>query len=215
MLEGRVSKMATESLEFRVLGPVEVGSPGQHIGIGHPRQQAVLAVLILDLGRVVSAEQLIDRIWGDDPPATVRNVIYSYIARLKAAIAGAADPAARLGRRAGGYVLEAAPGQCDLHRFRTMVAEAAAADDDEQAGALLRGAVSLWRGPALAGLSAAWLDGMRDRLELERQAAVMDLGDIALRQGRHSRLVGELTEAATAHPGAVPVRQAGRRAAVV
>jgi DNA-binding SARP family transcriptional activator/Tfp pilus assembly protein PilF len=200
MLEGPVSKMATESLEFRVLGPVEAGSPGQRIGIGHARQQAVLAVLILDLGRVVPTEQLIDRIWGDDPPATVRNVIYSYVARLKAAIADAADPATALVRRSGGYVLDAAPGQCDLHRFRTMVAGAATADDDEQAGAQLRSAVKLWRGPALAGLSGGWLDGMRDALELERRTALMDLNDIALRQGRHSGLIGELSEAATTQP---------------
>jgi DNA-binding SARP family transcriptional activator/tetratricopeptide (TPR) repeat protein len=190
----------TGTLEFRVLGPVEAGSPGQRIDLGHARRRAVLAVLILELGRVVPTEHLIDRIWGDDPPATVRNVVYSYVARLKAAVADAADPAAGLRRRAGGYVLEAPPGQCDLHRFRTMAADAAAADDDEQAEALLRGAVSLWRGPALAGLSGAWLAGMRDSLELERRAALMDLNDIALRQGRHGALISELSEAATAHP---------------
>lgn len=191
---------ATGSLEFRVLGPVEVRSPGQHIDIGHARQRAVLAVLILELDRVVPTELLIDRIWGDDPPATVRNVVYSYVARLKAAIAGAGNPTAELARRDGGYVLRAPRDRSDLHRFRTLVAEAGAASDDGQAETLLRGAVSLWRGPALAGLPGVWLAGMRDSLEHERRAALMDLGDIALRQGRHSALVSELSEAATAHP---------------
>jgi DNA-binding SARP family transcriptional activator/Tfp pilus assembly protein PilF len=190
----------TGSLEFRVLGPVEVRRPGQRIDIGHARQRAVLAVLILELGRVVPTEQLIDRIWGHEPPATVRNVVYSYVARLKAAFADAAEPAAQLGRRAGGYVLEAPPGQCDLYRFRAMVAAAAVAGGDDQAGALLRGAVSLWRGPALAGLGGAWLEGMRDSLELERRAALMNLNDLALRQGQHRALISELSEAAIAQP---------------
>jgi DNA-binding SARP family transcriptional activator/tetratricopeptide (TPR) repeat protein len=188
------------SLEFRVLGPVEVESAGERVEIGHARQRAVLAVLLLDLGRVVPMELLIDRIWGDDPPATVRNVIYGYVARLKAALAGAGEPGAELRRRAGGYLLEARPDQCDLHRFRGMVKQAAVAGGDEQAMTLLRGALGLWPGPALAGLSGAWLAGMRDSLELERRTALLDLNDIALRRGLHGELIGELWEAATAHP---------------
>lgn len=178
------------------------GGAGQRIDVGHARQRAVLAVLVLEPGRVVPAELLIDRIWADDPPATVRNVVYSYVARLKSAIAGAGDPAVGLGRRAGGYVLEAPADQSGLYRFRALVAQAAAAGADRQAEALLRGAVRLWRGPALASLTGAWLAGMRDSLELERRAALMDLNDIALRQSRHSALVSGLSEAATAHPAA-------------
>ncbi len=187
-------------LEFRVLGPVEVGSASQRVPIGHARQRAVLAVLLLDLGRVVPMELLIDRIWGDDPPASVRNVIYGYVARLKAALSDAGEPGVDLRRQAGGYVLEARPEQCDLHRFRRLIKQAAGAGDDEQAMTLLCAARDLWRGPALAGLSGSWLAGMRDSLELERRSVLMDLNDIALRQGQHGSLISELSEAATAHP---------------
>jgi DNA-binding SARP family transcriptional activator len=172
-------------VEFRVLGDLEIRAGDLRIDAGHARQQAVLAVLLLDLGRVVPPGQLIDRVWGDGPPDSVRNVLYGYVARLRAALAAAADPSVALARRPGGYLLAAAQEQVDLYRFRRQVAQAAVAGDDEQARALLTGALSLWRGPALAGLDSPWLAGMRETLELQRIAAVLDLGDITLRQGRH------------------------------
>jgi DNA-binding SARP family transcriptional activator len=187
-------------MEFRILGPVEVRADDQRIDIGHARQRSVLAVLLLDLGQVVPAERLIDRVWGEDPPASVRNVLYGCVAKLKAALARAQDPHVRLARRSGGYLLEADHDQVDLCRFRRQVGEAAMTGDDEQAAALLRTALGLWQGPALAGLDSPWLSGMRDSLELRRMAAVLDLNDIALRQGRHGALIGELTEAAAAYP---------------
>jgi len=194
-------------VEFRVLGPVEALVAGQPIDTGHARQRSVLAVLLLDLGRAVPAERLIDRVWGDSPPASVRNVLYSYVARLRAAIAaagaGAGAGEVTLRRRSEGYVLEADAERLDLSRFRRQVAEAAAAGsagDDERAAGLLRAALGLWHGPALAGLSSPWLRGMADTLELQRVAAVLDLGDIALRAGQHAGLVGILAQEAAASP---------------
>jgi DNA-binding SARP family transcriptional activator/Tfp pilus assembly protein PilF len=187
-------------VEFLVLGDLEVRADGRRVDVGHARQRSVLAVLLLDLGRVVPAGQLIDRVWGEDQPGSVRNVLYGYVARLRAAIAGAGDPGVALARRAGGYLLEAGPEQVDLHRFRRLVAEAgAAAGEDERAAVLLRGALGLWRGPSLAGLDSPWLAGMRDTLEMERVAAVLDLGDIALRQGQHGALASELAREAEAY----------------
>jgi DNA-binding SARP family transcriptional activator/Tfp pilus assembly protein PilF len=188
-------------MEFVVLGPVTITADGQSVPAGHARQRAVLAVLLLELGRVVSAELLIDRVWGDDPPASVRNVLYGYITRLKSVLASAPGPAVKLVRRPGGYQLQAEPGQVDLCRFRALVAEAStAADDDARAGESLRAGLGLWQGPALAGLASPWLDAMRQRLELERAAAVLDLNDIRLRHGEHSTLVAELTGQAAATP---------------
>jgi DNA-binding SARP family transcriptional activator/tetratricopeptide (TPR) repeat protein len=187
-------------VEFGVLGPVEVRVAGQVTDAGHTRQRAVLAVLLLDLGRVVPTELLIDRVWGASPPNSVRNVLYGYVGRLRALIAGAADPEATLERRRGGYVLQASPGQLDLHRFRRLIAEAAAASGDEHAGGLLREALGLWRGSALAGLDSPWLRGMRDMLELERAAAILDLNDIRLRQGQHDALISGLAGQAAACP---------------
>jgi DNA-binding SARP family transcriptional activator/Flp pilus assembly protein TadD len=188
-------------MDFGVLGPVEVRARGVLVDAGHARRRAVLAVLLLELGRVVSAEALIDRVWGEDPPPSVRNVLYGHVARLRAALAGAGDGGVSLSRRGAGYLLQADPEQVDLYRFRGLTGEAgAAAGDDVRAGALLGQALCLWRGPALAGLASGWLDRMRASLELERTAAVLDLTDVRLRQGQHAGLVAELVAQATATP---------------
>jgi DNA-binding SARP family transcriptional activator len=188
-------------LEFRVLGPVEVRVGDRTFDAGHARQRAVLAVLLLDVGRVVAAERLIDRVWGEDPPASVRKTLYGYMARLRSVIAGAREDGTGLARRQGGYVLAADPGRVDLFRFRRLAAEAAAAEDDEQVAALLGDALGLWRGPALIGVDSPWLAAMRDKLELERHNAALDLIDVRLRLGEHAALVSELVTEAAAAPG--------------
>jgi DNA-binding SARP family transcriptional activator len=179
-------------MEFGVLGPVEVWADGQAIDAGHARQRAVLAVLLLDAGRPVPTEVLIDRVWGEGPPRSVRNVLSGYVTRLRALAASGQDPGVCLSRRTGGYLLRAGAEKVDLSRFRRLVADAAAAGDDERAGAALGEATGLWRGPALGGLSSPWLNAMRATLELQRISAVLDLNDIRLRRGEHGALVSDL-----------------------
>jgi DNA-binding SARP family transcriptional activator len=188
-------------MEFSILGPVAIRVAGQPVAAGHARQRAVLAVLLLELGRVVSPELLIDRVWGDDPPASVRNVLYGNIARIKSVLVSAQDAGASLSREPGGYQLRADPEQVDLYRFRRLVAEAAAAaDDDVQAAQSLRSALALWYGPALAGVASPWLKAMRHSLEMERTAAGLDLTDTRLRLGEHSALAAELAGQAADRP---------------
>ncbi|MEU7243489.1 AfsR/SARP family transcriptional regulator [Streptomyces sparsogenes] len=194
-------------MEFRVLGPVEAWAGDRHIDLGHAKQRCVIAVLLVEANRVVPAGQLIDRVWGEEPPASVRSVLYGYVARLRAALraleegGGAAAGPARLARRAGGYVLEVAPELVDLHRFRTLVAEAAAIEEDQaRASELLRGALGLWRGEALSGLSGDWAGNTRDRLGSEHIAARLALGDAELALGRHGELLADLRGLAAAHP---------------
>jgi DNA-binding SARP family transcriptional activator len=203
-------------MEFRILGPVEVWSAGKRIDVGHVKQRSVLAVLLLDLGRVVPIDVLVDRVWGASPPASVRNNLYAYVAKLRSAIASAGEPAALLVRRSGGYLLNVGRDQVDLYRFRDQVAQAAQAAaaapaaaaaqaaaapaDEGRAGELLSDALALWRGPALAGLTSPWLNSMRDALEQQRVGAVLDLGDIALREGEHAGLAVTLAGEAIAHP---------------
>jgi len=188
-------------VELGVLGPVEVRASGQVLDPGHARRRAVLAVLLLDLGRVVPVEALIDRVWGEQPPASVLNTLYGYVARLRSVIAKASDPRVTLSRRPGGYLVQAEAEQLDLCRFRRLAAEAVAGSDDRRGAGLLRQALGLWRGQALGGVHSPWLNAMRDTLEADRLAALADLNDIRLRQGEHGALVGELTEKATARPG--------------
>ncbi len=185
---------------MRLLGPVEVRVNGLRVDLGHARQRAVLAILLLGLNEVVPTDRLIDRVWGEEPPRSARNVIYGYVTRLRAAITALEDPSVVLSRRAGGYILEANPEHVDVFRFRRQAAEAAAAAGDEQSAALLRSALALWSGEALGGLNSAWLQGMRESLERQRVAALLDLNDIELRLGRHHALVGELADQVTARP---------------
>lgn len=157
-------------MEFKVLGPLEVQAAGEVVDTGHPRQRAVLAVLLLDLGRVRPTPVLIDRVWGEDPPVSVRNVLYGYVARLRAVMAGAAEPDVTLARGHGGYLLQARPEHVDLCRFRRHIAEATQVPgDDERCAGLLQQALALWRGPALAGTESPWLNAMCRMLELGRR----------------------------------------------
>jgi DNA-binding SARP family transcriptional activator/tetratricopeptide (TPR) repeat protein len=188
-------------MQFGVLGPVEIRVGQRTLDAGHARQRAVLAALLLDLGHVVPVDRLIDRVWGERPPAAVRNALYGYIARLRAIIASAAEDGVTLSRRQSGYVLQADPEQLDLYRFRGLARKAtAAASDSEASERLLREALGLWHGAALAGLDSPWLNAMRDTLELERHAALLDQNDIRLRLGQHSALAAELVSQATAAP---------------
>jgi DNA-binding SARP family transcriptional activator/Tfp pilus assembly protein PilF len=189
-------------MEFRVLGPVEVWLAGRPAAAGHARQRAVLAVLLLEAGHMVPLGVLIDRVWGENPPQSVRNVVYGYVARLKAVLASGQDSGVTLSRHQGGYLLQASPQQVDLYRFRGLVTEAraAAGAGDERAAVALDEAVALWQGPPLGGVDSPWLKAMRATLELERTAAVLDLNDIRLRCGQHGALVSELVEQATESP---------------
>jgi tetratricopeptide (TPR) repeat protein len=188
-------------VEFRVLGPLQVQAAGEVINTGHSRQSAVLAVLLLDLGRVIPTRVLIDRVWGEDPPASVHNVLYSYVARLRTVMAGVVDPDVTLARGHGGYLLQARPDQVDLSRFRRLIVEATQAPgNDERSAGLLQQALALWRGPALAGTESPWLNTMCRMLESERFAAELDLNEIRLRRGEHALLARELASQAAVMP---------------
>lgn len=180
-------------MEFRVLGPVEFGVAGRVVPTGHPRQRCVLAVLLIEVNRTVSTEQLIDRVWGERPPNRARNVLSGYITRLRAVISAGETS---LDRRPGGYSLSADPGLIDLHRFRDLVTRGRAAQDPE----LLSEALNLWRGRAFADTASDWLINMREMLENERLEALLRRNDILLGRGGHAELLAELHDLATAHP---------------
>ncbi|QKV92924.1 tetratricopeptide repeat protein [Streptomyces sp. NA02950] len=186
-------------MEFRVLGPVEASVDGRPVDLGHPKQRAVAAVLLCEPNRALPAEQLIDRVWGEDPPGSVRNVLYGYIGRLRRALrAAGGGPAVGLTRRSGGYQLDTDPERVDLHRFQRLVARARGGDGDPVD--LLRDALDLWSGEALAGLSGAWAEGTRARLAEERLTARLELYEAELRRGRDRELLAELRALTEEHP---------------
>ena len=184
--------------DFGVLGAVEARIDDRSVDLGHARQRYVLGVLLIEAGRPVPVDQLIDRVWGEDTPQRVAGTLYSYLSRLRGALAEAAD--VEIQRRPGGYVLTADPQTVDLHRFRRLVTLARSAESDHIGADLLTQATGLWRGEPLAGLDTPWSDATRRMLLGERFAAELDRNDVLLRLGRHGELLPVLDAADAEHP---------------
>jgi DNA-binding winged helix-turn-helix (wHTH) protein len=105
--------------ELRFLGPVQAVRAGRDVPLGGPRQRALLALLALDPGRVVSAGRLVEELWRGRPPLGAAKTLRSFVSRLRSALA----PEVALLPRGGGYVLNADPGQLDVARFERLVAD--------------------------------------------------------------------------------------------
>src|SRR5262249_42944176 len=106
--------------------------------LGGPKQRAVLAVLLLDAGRTVSTDRLIDRVWGEPPPRNAKTSLQNLVVQLRRLVGADA-----LVLKPPGYVLQLAPGQLDVERFDELRAAAAGASGEERAS-LLRGALAIW-----------------------------------------------------------------------
>ncbi|MEU4242445.1 BTAD domain-containing putative transcriptional regulator [Actinoplanes sp. NPDC026619] len=183
--------------QFGVLGAVEAHLAGRQVVLGHARQRSVLAVLLVEAGRPVTVDQLVARVWGEQAPQRATGALYSYLSRLRAAVADGAEVG--IERRPGGYVLTVDPLTVDLHSFRRLVTLARAAESDRSAAELTTQALGLWRGEPFAGLDTPWLDSVRQSLLGERFAAELDRNDVLLRLGRHGELLPSLSAAAGAH----------------
>ena len=189
---------AAPTLQFRILGPLEVSRDGAIVDLGARKQRAVLALLLLNANRVVPTERLIDELWGETPPETGRSVLQVYIAGLRKALGGEGSA---LRTRAPGYVLNVEPGALDLDRFTALRAEAQATGDEERRSELLREALKLWRDTPLADLStesfAATAIARLEELLLDVLEQRVD-ADLAL--GRNAALIPELEVLVAEHP---------------
>ncbi|MFF8288616.1 BTAD domain-containing putative transcriptional regulator [Streptomyces sp. NPDC016309] len=185
------------AVRFGVLGAVEVRHDGMPVEVGHVRQRLVLGALLPDADRVVPADVLVDRVWGDRTPRRGREALYGYVSRLRHALAGSG---AVLRRERGGYRLAVDPRTVDLHRFRALAGQARAADGDGTALAAWEEALALWRGEPFTGADTPWFNAQREVLERERLAARIELVDVRLRLGQHARVLGECAARAAEHP---------------
>jgi DNA-binding SARP family transcriptional activator/Flp pilus assembly protein TadD len=203
-------------LRVGVLGPVcawraaEDGGSEDELSLGQPRQLAVLGVLAVRANRVVSRAELIDAVWGDQPPASAEGGVYTYIAGLRRVL----EPGRRRdGNRheapsvlvsvGGGYMLRMAAGGLDavafeqgLARFRGL----RAGGELEDAEHVLSGALALWRGEAFAGVPGPFAEAERLRLGELRTAAAEDRADLLMATGRAAVAVADLTALVAEHP---------------
>ena len=183
-------------MEIRLLGEIEASEDGIPLPLGGPRQRAVLADLALHAGHVVSAGQLVEDLWGNQQPATAKPTLESYVYRLRHVLGTSGTGGTPLVTRPTGYLLDTAPERVDVWQFRDLASRGRAALEQGDAAAavtLLRTAIGLWRGPALAGIQeAAFGPPAAQRLEEERLTAMENLVEARLALGQHRELVPEL-----------------------
>jgi DNA-binding SARP family transcriptional activator/class 3 adenylate cyclase len=185
-------------MDFRLLGPLEVEDDGGPVGLGGAKQRALLALLLLNANMTVASDRLIDELWGDDPPDSARKMVQIYVSQLRKLL-----PDGSLRTRASGYSLELGAHDLDLARFETLAGEgrsALAAGTPARASELLRAALAMWRGPALAEFEEPFARIEGARLEDLRVAVLEDRIETDLALGRHADLVPELDALVRHHP---------------
>ena len=182
-------------IRFGVLGPLDVRVEGRPLDLGGPRQRALLVALLVH--RTVTADALVQMLWGEDAPATAAKALQVAVSRLRGALGPAA---ARVETVGGGYRLRIEPGDLDAQRFEHAVTHARGLTPAGAAPALAA-ALALWRGPALADVRyEPWAQGEIRRLEELRAVAIEERVEAELALGEHARLAGELEALVAEHP---------------
>src|SRR5439155_21516139 len=167
----------------------------ESLPLGGPKQRAVLALLLLDAGRVVSSDRLIDVLWGEQPPKTAATSLQNFISQLRKVLGPDV-----LVTKPPGYVLRIRREQLDLNRFRALLEKARTSPPEVRAEEL-REALNLWRGPALDEFAFdAFAHSDIAHLDELRLAALEDRIEADLAVGRDAELIGELESLVQAHP---------------
>src|ERR671936_3103396 len=185
--------------EFGLLGPLLVSRDGVPLRLGGPKLRTLLAILLLEANKVVSADRLVDSLWGENPPETARNTLQVYVSQLRKLLSpGALETAPP------GYRLLVDPDAADLLRFERLAVRgrtALAAGDPATAAEELAEALALWRGPPLADLPwEPFAQGEILRLDELRLATHEDRIEADLALGRHGALVAELERLVAENP---------------
>jgi len=192
--------------EIKVLGPVQLWRGGTPMPPLPPQQRAVLAALVVDAGRVVPVDVLVDRVWAGEIPGVGAGLLQPVISKLRRVLEPEAAGSGQwrvLTTRAPGYLLQVDPEQVDATRFADSVhsaRELAAAGDDTAARACITRALSLWRGPAYADIAATFAEAEAARLGQLRLAALEFSAELDLRLGRHVELLEDLPTLVLAEP---------------
>jgi DNA-binding SARP family transcriptional activator len=182
-------------LEFKILGPLDVASDQGPLKLGGSKQRALLTVLLLNAGRVVPTDTLVDQLWGERPPRTAVTSLQNFLSQLRKLLGAGA-----VVTKVPGYVLRVEPHQIDAFRFEQMLDQARGLDPAERSRKLHE-ALALWRGPPLADFTfEPFAQAEIRRLEGLHASALEERIDADLECGRHSELIGELEALVAAHP---------------
>jgi len=185
-------------LRFEILGDVRVLRDAVPVDLGPAKQRAVLAVLLLQAGRPVPTHQIVDAVWGDEPPENGANVVQKYVAGLRRVLdpdRAPRTPGELLALTGSGYVLRVDGSTLDADEFQAAVARSAserAAGRLAEAAETLRAGLALWRGEALAGLPGPVFDAARTRLADMHATAWEKWAEIELARGQSTALIPDL-----------------------
>nr|WP_280524624.1 BTAD domain-containing putative transcriptional regulator [Streptomyces eurocidicus] len=183
-----------------MLGPVRARRGGELLHTGSPQQRALLAALLLRGGRTATAPELVDALWGDEPPHAALAALRTYASRLRKAFGPDADT---LISESGGYAIRTGHGCLDTDRaehLATHAEKARTTGDRTRARELINEALDLWDGEPLAGLPGPFAETQRTRLEEWRLTLLETRLDLDLEVGAHAEAVAELTALTAAHP---------------
>jgi class 3 adenylate cyclase len=182
-------------VEVRLLGPLEAGVAGRPVELRRKKQRALLALLALRAGEVVSTDRIVDELWGETPPKAAVGSLQNLVSELRKALGTEV-----LVTRAPGYLLAIEREAVDAHRFERLAREARDAPPEARI-ALLRDALKLWRGPALADVQLEQSSTSEaGRLEELRLAAWEDRLEAEIEVGQHAAAAGELESLVAKHP---------------
>ncbi|MFF4408003.1 BTAD domain-containing putative transcriptional regulator [Streptomyces sp. NPDC001262] len=189
-----------QALRFTVLGPVRAWRGEELLNTGSPQQRALLAALLLRGGRTATAPELVDALWGEEPPHAALAALRTYASRLRKAFGPDADT---LVSESGGYAIQVAPGGLDIDTAERLAGEAdkaRAAGNRLRARELIAESLAVWDGEPLAGLSGPYAETQRIRLGEWRLGLLETRLDLDLEVGCHAEAVSELTALTAAHP---------------
>ncbi|MER6654262.1 AfsR/SARP family transcriptional regulator [Streptomyces sp. NPDC000971] len=190
-------------VQIRILGPISMISQNVPVPLAGQRQLRVLTALALVSGRTVNTPELIAQLWGEHPPRTAPGQLQTSVWMIRRALASVGAPQETVLSTASGYQLDPAYCEIDSDIFRRNVATAkklVRADLKEEALDLLRDALALWRGPALATISSSALQTRAARLEEERVAALQQRIGLEITLGQYEEAIVELTDLIVLHP---------------
>src|SRR5215470_3178636 len=183
-------------MRFGVLGPLEVRADGELLAIKGVKERRLLGCLLSRANSVVPVGDIVEALWGADPPRSAAKSVQVYVVRVRKMLGGAAGENGLISRLGRGYVLRVARDQVDALEFADLMArarEAAAAGAHGASAAVLRDALGLWRGAAYADFQDTWFGATEAaRLEEMRLAALEARIDADLALGRHAEVTAEI-----------------------